>query len=65
MPMPAKLNLRPLDRYDMDTMTFIREFEDYVTEHFGERCLTIDEDCPCCNMWGHYDSVRELTDVDG
>jgi hypothetical protein len=33
-----------------------------ITEYWGERCSTIDADCPCCRAWMQLDALEQFFD---
>ncbi len=39
---------------------FLIEFEDFVTEHYGERCDDYAEGCAVCDAWQLYDEAVEM-----
>jgi len=36
--------------------------EEKIKAQWGDRCLDSHEDCPCCQMWGMFDTIEALTD---
>lgn len=38
--------------------------EEAITEHWGERCLDHEPECPVCKAWGQLDNLcREYADM--
>lgn len=37
--------------------------EEAITEYWGERCDTPDQDCPCCRAWQQMDNLVNLFEM--
>ncbi len=47
------------DKLDRATAKMLRRLKRYTTKYWGKRCSEHCDDCPCCEMWARYDSLRE------
>ena len=52
------------DAYDRKADKIIADLDEFITENFGARCDTFDEDCPTCELWRSRDRIREIVVFD-
>jgi hypothetical protein len=47
--------------YNENTKRVLGYMDAYITLQFGERCPTVDENCPTCKLWKLRDEFEQIT----
>lgn len=46
--------------YNENTKRVLDYMGTYITLQFGERCPTVDKDCPACKLWKLRDEFEQI-----